>query len=117
MKHWVNFPHHEVLESMTTPFEVDTEVVHNRDVILDSSGAGRWANQERRLYFGRLTQPHLGVVAAIGLGVFLRRRRRAAEARGGKEQDVRQSLVGQVCLSRKITIERGQTPIGCKIPR
>ena len=35
MKHCVSLPHHEVLESMATPFEVDAEVVHNRDVISD----------------------------------------------------------------------------------
>ena len=33
MKHNINLPHHKVLESMTTPSEVDAEVVHNGDVI------------------------------------------------------------------------------------
>ena len=40
MKHWVSLPHHEVLESMTTPFEVDAEIVHNRDVISDLLRSG-----------------------------------------------------------------------------
>jgi len=35
MKHCVSLPHHEVLEPMTTPFEVNAKVVHNRDVISD----------------------------------------------------------------------------------
>jgi hypothetical protein len=33
MKQSVNLPHHEMLESVTTHFEVDTEVIHNSDVI------------------------------------------------------------------------------------
>jgi len=41
MKHCVSLPHHEVLEPMTTPFEVDTEVVHNRDVISDLLRGGK----------------------------------------------------------------------------
>jgi len=40
MKHCVGLPHHEVLESMTTLFEVNAKVVHNRDVISDLFGGG-----------------------------------------------------------------------------
>jgi len=33
MKHGVSLPHHKMLELVAAPFEVDTKIIHNCDVI------------------------------------------------------------------------------------
>ena len=56
MKHCVSLPHHEVLEPMTTPLEVNTKVVHNCNVILDLF-RGREVGEPATLFTFREVNP------------------------------------------------------------
>lgn len=40
MKHSLSLPYHEMVEPVTTHFEVNTKVIHNSDVISEVLGCG-----------------------------------------------------------------------------
>ena len=54
MKHGISLPYHEMLELVTTHFEVDTEVIHNSDVISEVLGCGEMSEPTTFLAFREL---------------------------------------------------------------
>ena len=89
MKHCVSLPHHEVLEPMTTPFEVNAKVVHNRDVISDLFRGGEVGEPTTPFTFREVNPATRWGRCSHGSGGVSEDKEESGWGLGGRGQDVR----------------------------